>query len=278
MRVNTTQEYDPERPIPYIVDLSVQGMLLIGWDRKMRLPDNFVEIPLTKIAVEEAFNVEEYRFFENRGGKDARAPTVLNDGRRRELQGRDYYQNLELKPNQPEIVYFAETDKSFYEKMKLIDALELLITPANSLDESEMKKVEFTWEIKAFSQDYIWIQLEFVNPWDIANDSQFDTLSVTFWGVEYFKSSQNKEVKFGTTLYWPIFRQVSSSELETVDSLNSILDILWFGTMLLILPVITAGSLLPTWMFINSLQIIAHMVLLKTLMPGTVHHFLDKYL
>lgn len=53
---------------------------------------------------------------------------------------------------------------------------------------------------------------------------------------------------------------------------------LWFATMLLILPVITAGSLLPTWMFINSLQIIAHMVLLKTVMPGTVHYFLNKYL
>ena len=48
--------------------------------------------------------------------------------------------------------------------------------------------------------------------------------------------------------------------------------------MFLIMPVVTAGSLLPTWMFINSLQIIAHMVLLKTLMPGTAHYFLNKYL
>ena len=48
--------------------------------------------------------------------------------------------------------------------------------------------------------------------------------------------------------------------------------------MILIIPSITAGSLLPTWMFINSLQIIAHMVLLKTLMPGNVHYFLTKYL
>ena len=130
-------------------------MLLIGWDRTIRIPDNFNDIPPTKIAVEETFNVEEYRFYENRRGKGARAPTVLNNGRllgrHRELQGRDYYQNLDLKPNQPEIVYFAETDKSFYEKMKLIDALELLITPANSMDETEMKKVEFTWDIKAFS-------------------------------------------------------------------------------------------------------------------------------
>ena len=78
-------------------------MLLIGWDRNMRHPENFTDISPTKIAVEEAFNVEEYRFYENRRGKGARAPTVLNDGLRlgghRELQGRDYYQNLDIKPN-----------------------------------------------------------------------------------------------------------------------------------------------------------------------------------
>lgn len=53
---------------------------------------------------------------------------------------------------------------------------------------------------------------------------------------------------------------------------------LYFITMFLILPTITAGSLLPTWMFINSLQIISHMVLIKTLMPGNTHYFLTKYL
>ena len=105
----------------------------------MRPPENFTDISPTKIAVEEAFNLEEYRIYENQRGKGVRASSVLNDGRRlgghRELQGREYYQNLDLEPNQPEIVYFADTDKSFYEKMKLIDALELLITPANSMDE-----------------------------------------------------------------------------------------------------------------------------------------------
>ena len=160
--------------------------------------------------------------------------------------------------------------------MKLIDALELLITPYDNQESA--KKIDFTWDITAYSKDYIWIQLDFINPWDISNDSQFDTLSVTFWGVEYFKSYQDKEVKFGTTLFWPIFRQISASEKQTVDSLDDILDVVWLGTMLLILPVITAGSLLPTWMFINSLQIIAHMVLVKTMMPGTVHYFLNKYL
>ena len=174
------------------------------------------------------------------------------------------------------MVYFFDTDESNYEKMKLIDALELLITPNDPNESTE--SIKYTWDITAYSKDYIWIQLDFINPWEISNDSQFDTLSVTFWGVDYFKSYQNREVKFGTTLYHPIFRQVSASEKETIDQLHSVVDFIFISTMLMVLPVIMAGSLLPTWMFINSLQIIAHMVLLKTLMPGTSHYFLLKLL
>ena len=174
------------------------------------------------------------------------------------------------------MVYFSDTDESVYEKMKLIDALELLITPDDPSEHSE--SVHFTWDITAYSKDYIWIQLDFINPWEISTDSQFDTLSLTFWGVDYFKSYQNKEVKFGTTLYHPIFRQVSASEKEAIDQLHLAVDQMFIGIMLMVLPVITVGSLLPTWMFINSLQIIAHMLLLKTLMTGSAHYFLLKFL
>lgn len=67
------------------------------------------------------------------------------------------------------MAYFAAEDESYYEKMKLIDALELLITPDDA-DES-VKRINFTWDIKAYSKDNIWLQLKFMNPWDISNDS-----------------------------------------------------------------------------------------------------------
>lgn len=38
------------------------------------------------------------------------------------------------------------------------------------------------------------------------------------------------------------------------------------------------GSLLPTWMFLNSLQLIVHLPLVATLMPSNLHMFLLKYL
>ena len=87
--------------------------------------------------------------------------------------------------------------------MQLIDALELVITPA---DDSEQKKLEFTWEMINFTRDWIYIQLVFKDPWNISMNTAYDTLSVTFWGVHFFKSWQEKEVLYGTTLYYPLTR------------------------------------------------------------------------
>ena len=61
--------------------------------------------------------------------------------------------------------------------MKLIDALELLITP----DDAETAiRLNFTWEMVGFDENWIHIQLEFDNYWDIAGEAAYDTLSVTF--------------------------------------------------------------------------------------------------
>ena len=75
MRMNMTQiaEDDPDRPIPFIKDLSVEGVLIVGWDREMKTPANFTKIPPTKIAVEESLNVEKYRFYEYRGRHDSQS-------------------------------------------------------------------------------------------------------------------------------------------------------------------------------------------------------------
>ena len=47
---------------------------------------------------------------------------------------------------------------------------------------------------------------------------------------------------------------------------------------LMILPFVGIGSLLPTWMFINALQLLAHLPLLNTAMPSNAHWFLNEYL
>ena len=49
------------------------------------------------------------------------------------------------------------------------------------------------------------------------------------------------------------------------------------GCFILIL-VLSYGPLLPVWMFINSMQLIAHVPLISTNLPGNSHFFLLDYL
>ena len=160
--------------------------------------------------------------------------------------------------------------------MQLIDALELQILPDDP--DNTIYKIEFTWDLMAYNEDIMVIQLNFINPWAISDDTAYDKLSVTFWGVEFFKSFAGKEVEYGTTLYWPIMRQISGTEKESIQNVNVSVKVLLVTTFAMILPVIAVGSLLPTWIFINSLQIIAHTILLKTLMPANAHYFLSTFL
>ena len=88
----------------------------------------------------------------------------------------------------------------------------------------------------------------------------------------------NLEVEMGTTIFWPLARQFSSDdEAEEVDDFADSMAWMIIPCLLLVAPVITAGSLLPFWIFLNSLQIISHMILLKTIMPANAHYFLKKW-
>lgn len=160
------QEFEPDRPIPYIRDLRTDGLLIIGWDRRMTVPGNYTVIEPSKVAVEEQYERREDRFWEDRRVRSLRS-----------------YDDFEILENSIDMVYFADKNTRFYEQMKLLDALELLITP----DDIETGiRLNFTWEMVGYTQDWIYIQLTFENYWDIAGEQAYDTLSVTFWGVQYF--------------------------------------------------------------------------------------------
>ena len=64
-------------------------------------------------------------------------------------------------------------------------------------------------------------------------------------------------------------------QIDDIDLGNSTFV---FGFLFMILPFVTIGSLLPTWMFINALQLLAHLPLLNSNMPANAHYFLSKYL
>ena len=62
------------------------------------------------------------------------------------------YSDFEVESIDPEFVYFGDyTDKTF-ERMQLVDALEVRITPDDPEVESKLK---FTWDILGYNQDFI---------------------------------------------------------------------------------------------------------------------------
>jgi len=93
--------------------------------------------------------------------------------------------------------------------MQLLEALELIITPD---DEERAVQLNFTWTVIDYNEDTVKLRLEFENPAEVSQDMTFDTLSVTFWGVDFFRNTKGKEVLYGTTLYWPLARQFDSQE------------------------------------------------------------------
>ena len=78
---------------------------------------------------------------------------------------------------------------------------------------------------------------------------------ITFYGVEFFKSlSDGVEVEFGYQLKQKVYRQLGERDARTIEIMESIIDsslLLVFIPMVLLIGF--GGSLLPTWMFLNSM-------------------------
>lgn len=171
--------FDRAAPIPYIFDLSAEGVLKIGWDKTMRRVDSEQAIKKTKVAIRE-WSEEAVHF-------------------RRKLSG--------------DFVYI--TDETTFEDdlYKLFDSLEVtLITASEASDDQESTKREIPWSLLTSNEDFLVIKLAFDDPNAMSHLEGEPELRVTFWGVDFFKSDNDKPVRFGTSLNWHIFRQISEKD------------------------------------------------------------------
>lgn len=87
-------------------------------------------------------------------------------------------------------------------------------------------------------------------------------------------------MEFGTKLEWKITRQISLENKRQID--ESIMPVLDSALVTGMIPIIfligLGGSLLPTWMFLNSLQLIVHVPMIDAHLPASLHYFLVNYL
>ena len=159
------------------------------------------------------------------------------------------------------------------EWLLIVEALELRIKPGDYSDEN---KLNLTWEMLGFSEDWIKIQLYFEYPQRVSEYVEYDTLEVYFWGVDWFRSSEGEPVRYGTRLDRPILRQIDPELAEALGVFGHILATV--VGLLMLLSALLTGRLLPTWMFLNTLQLISHLPLLKTEIAAPAAYFMSQFL
>lgn len=70
---------------------------------------------------------------------------------------------------------------------------------------------------------------------------------------------------------------ISQEDADTIDYLK-VFYVITLVTLFISIPMMAIGDLLPTWVFVHSLQLIAHTPLLCSAMPGNVQYFMQDYL
>ena len=81
-------------------------------------------------------------------------------------------------------------------------------------------------------------------------------------------------MKCGIQLETDLFRQINPKEAESLDSMMAA----WWPPIFAIGILCLVGAQLPFWMFINSLSLIVHTILLNSMMPPAVSYVFKKYL
>lgn len=90
--------------------------------------------------------------------------------------------------------------------MLLLDALQVRMEKDEESGDLSDTVVNLKWDIIDYNADLILLQINFENPSEIDTLDSKDFITVTFFGVEFFKSFQGIDVEFGTKLKWRILR------------------------------------------------------------------------
>lgn len=146
--------------------------------------------------------------------------------------------------------------------------------------QEKLDSIGFSWSITDYTEDSLKLKIEFDEAESVSSDFEHnDSIVVTFWDTQYFKSKKGAEVPFGSTATWEVIRQMPDYDSVSVESAlgfsHFLLAVIGLFVFLLIL---FCGPLLPIWMFINSMQLIVHVPLIQIKLPGNAHYFLLDHL
>ena len=88
---------------------------------------------------------------------------------------------------------------------------------------------------------------------------------MTFWGTDFFKSEDGEPVRYGSQVKVTILRQVDPDQADHLQGVAQIGTAILGGLVCLFVALlaVTGGSLVPIWLFVTSLTLLVHMVVLR---------------
>jgi hypothetical protein len=148
---------------------------------------------------------------------------------------------------------FSQHDVRFQDVYDIVEPIEIELT--SSATDEEPLKVD--WDFKSSSETNMEIQLYLD---DVATDidiSNYDGVQLTFNNPELFRpvdESSDKVLPVGKAIQWNSSRQINREEANSLGWLaTSVVSLAALVVVLAIAIACFKGSLLSTWMFINSL-------------------------
>ena len=108
----------------------------------------------------------------------------------------------------------------------------------------------------------------------------YTDLEITFNDSDgTFTSADGKGINFGEKLKFKIGPLVPDDTSRKVNAFASIwVTCIWIALAITFLLALFQGSLVATWIFINTMQLIAHLPLITTKLPANANYFLLKFL
>ena len=161
------------------------------------------------------------------------------------------------------------------ESIGLLNILSALEVKVMNIAEpgNESETTGFRFDIIDYNAESLQLQFYFDDPENVSKSlTDEHELQITFWGTKQFTNVLGFEVPFGKKIQYPIVRQISTEKKEQIEMPLEATEIATLTILCIILLILLcAGPLLPAWMFLNSMQLLLHVPLIKSDMPAHAH-------
>ena len=163
-------------------------------------------------------------------------------------------------------------DSKTNETVEIFNAVELQLS--SSVDE-DLELVQVGFELVDFDGQLAHLQLDIESLHEQSiNTDEYDTVQVAIYDTA-LTGVNGKHVPWGEKAETKMPALLEFQETKMLDALsNLVVGLICLVVGISMLVAAFRGSLVSTWIFINTLQLIAHVPLVATKLPANAHYFL----